>query len=409
MTAEGTQRRVEERRWRSVLFLLCAQVFLIHVGQQLVVPILPLYAATFGIGAVAIGTMLTLQSIPRLFVSVPAGHYADRIGAHKVLLAAYFLAVVSALTGAVASDYGTLLASRLVQGVASGISATAGLTYAATLGDEERSGRRISLYQGAHLLGNSVGPIVGGVLAQYFGYRMPFVVYAALAAGTAIWLWRRLPDPRTMEGERRPAHEVAAQPSRAARGEVLRLLATGGVLISCVIGLVAAYTRSGTRNFGLVMLADLRGVSEGRIGLLLSAIFLANVAVLYLVGVLVDRFGARAVLVPGWLVMAGGLVVVTRPWGYGALLIGALIYGLGSGIGNSVPAMHISSMVPPSQRGLALGVYRTFGDAGLVIGPLLMGWLIVVVGVETGIVLNAVVVVAAAVAFWFLGPVRRRS
>ena len=402
-----TESQAAERRSRSVLLLLCAQVFLIHVGQQLVIPILPLYAAAFGIGSMAIGTMLTLQSVPRLFVSVPAGHVADRFGAHRVLLAAFVLAVGSAVIGAIASDYATLLTSRVVQGVASGMSATAGLTYAASLGGAGGSGRQISLYQGAHLLGNSFGPLAGGLIAQAFGYRAPFVVYGVIAAGTALWLWRRLPDPRQVPGAATTPADTHEGLRRPAPRDLARLLLSAGVLLSCVIGLVAAFTRSGTRNFGLVMLADLRGVGEGRIGLMLSAIFLANVAVLYLVGLLVDRFGARVVFVPGWLVMAFGLYLVTRPGAYAMLLAGAVIYGIGSGIGNSVPAMHIASIVAPHQRGLALGMYRTFGDLGLILGPLVMGVLIVSVGVANGILFTAALVAVTAVVFWFLGPARK--
>ncbi len=413
MASRPAEAGTDDRHWRTILALLCAQVFLIHVGQQLVVPILPLYASTFGISTVAIGTMLTIQSVPRLFISVPAGHLADRYGAHRVLFVACLFAVASGATGALANGYGLLLTSRIIQGVASALSATAGLTYAATLGDAARSGRRISLYQGSHLLGNSFGPVAGGFVAEALGYRAPFAIFAVLAALTAFGLARRLPHPRSVRDPSRtdePSIGVeVAPPGRLERKQMLTLLATGGVAISCFIGLIAAYTRSGTRNFALVLLADMRGIGESRIGLLLSGIFLANVVVLYLVGVLVDRYGARIVFVPGWLVMASGLYLMTRPSGFSVLLVGALIYGLGSGIGNSVPAMHVSSVVAPDQRGLALGLYRTFGDLGLIIGPLLMGWLIVTVGVTTGITINAVAVAVAAVAFWVFGPVKERA
>ncbi len=411
MFGSGVEHTPEDRELRIVMILLCAQTFFIHVGQQLVVPILPLYARTFGVSTVAIGMMLTVQSIPRLFTSVPSGHLSDRVGAHRVLLVSCLCALVSAVTGGVAVTFGMLVVSRLVQGVASAISATAGLTYVSSIGDSTRRGRRIAVFQASHLLGNSIGPVVGGLVAQVWGYRAPFAVFAVIAGGTTVLVLRRLPDHRVLRDRAATTEglEVQAWTGRFDRRAALRLLGSAGIALACFIGFVGAYTRSGTRNFGLVMLADLRGATEGEIGLLMSAIFFANVSVLYLTGMLVDRFGAKRVLVPGWLVMAGGLYLMTWNRGFGMLLAAVIVYGVGSGLGNSVPAMYIASVVAPHQRGVAMGIFRTFGDVGLIVGPMVMGWLIVATNVEAGITLNWILVLVALAVFAVFGPSAREK
>ncbi len=410
MDVDASGRSPDDRIVRSIMLLLCAQAFLMHMGQQLVVPILPLYAQTFGVSTVAIGTMLTVQSIPRIFASIPAGHFSDRLGAHRVLLVASLFSIVSAVTGAAATTFVVLVISRVIQGVAAALSITSGLTYAAGVGTPERRGRRISIYQGANLLGNSMGPVFGGLISQAFGYRMPFMVYGVIAAIVAVWIWRGLPDPRDVLAEEPVdgAPRVRVSTGLNAR-EAWALLGTVAIGVSCLVGFLAAYTRSGTRNFGLVMLADLRGATEGEIGLLMSVIFLATATVIYVAGVLVDRFGPRMVLVPGYLVMAGGMYLLTVERGFGLFLAAAVLFGLGAGLGNPVPAMYVAEVAPAHQRGTALGIFRTLSDVGLIAGPLFMGWLIVAIDVAGGILVNAAMVVVGAILFGMLGPARERT
>ncbi len=410
MDADPSGRLPEDRVVRSIMLLLCAQAFLMHMGQQLVVPILPLYAQTFGVTTVAIGMMLTIQSIPRVFASIPAGHFSDRLGAHRVLLVAGLCSVASAASGAAATTFAMLVASRVMQGIAAAVSMTSGLTYVAGVGSPERRGRRISIYQGANLLGNSMGPVFGGLVAQGFGYRMPFVVYGVIAVLVTVWIWRGLPDPRDVLAE---DPDDGASRARSNSGlsprEAWALLGTVAIGVSCLVGFVAAYTRSGTRNFGLVMLADVRGATEGEIGLLMSVIFLATAAVIYVAGMLVDRFGPRMILVPGYLVMAGGMYLLTVDGGFGVLMAGAILFGMGAGLGNPVPAMYVAEVAPAHQRGTALGIFRSVSDLGLIAGPLVMGWLIVAVGPANGILVNTAMVVVAAILFGMLGPTGDRT
>ncbi|MGH9244951.1 MAG: MFS transporter [Acidimicrobiales bacterium] len=396
---------VSEPGLRHTLFLLCAQVAILHIGQSLVVPILPLYARSFDVTPTVVGVLLAAQAVPRLFANVPAGRLADRIGAHRLLA----VALVAALGAAAAPGYFVLLLCRVVQGIGSAISHTAGLTYAASLGGAHRRGRRVSLYQGSFLLGNGIGPVFGGLIAQHLGYRAPFLVYAGIAAVAGYVVLVRLPDPRA----RGSAEPIADEHEAGMRAGAWSLLLSGGILMACFMALLSAYTRSGSRDFALVLLADARGVVESQIGLALTLIFLANVAVLYLAGALVDRYGPREVLMPGWLLVGSGLTLLAVTQSYSGLLTAAVLYGLGAGIGNAVPAIHIANAVRLEQRGLALGIFRTFSDFGLIVGPLLMGWMAGTVGLAWGVGLNAAVVFVAAVAFLLFGPVvdrcRRRS
>lgn len=380
--------------------ILCVQVAVLHIGLGLIAPILPLYAQTFGVSITLVGFLLTAQALPRIFVNLPTGRWADKWGAHRTMAVAAAIVTVSALIGGLAPNYFIFLLTRLLQGVGTGMSQTSGFTYAVTTSQPATRARFISLYQGSFLLGSGIGPVIGGVTAQHFGYRAPFFIYAILAAIVGVWMYLRLPDPRRVDS--------SSQTGRKARPgffeSMRQMLGHRGVVLASLIGFLAAYNRVGTRNMAIPLQGDALGFNEGQIGIALSILFIMTFFALYFVGNVADRFGRKAVIVPSWLVVASALVMVAAAPGYGIFLLGATIFGFAGGIGGPIPAAYVADAADEESQGMAIGVFRTFSDFGLVVGPLVMGWIIDQSSVTTGLLVNAITVVIVALAFWFLAP-----
>lgn len=386
-------------RENEAFLILCAQVFVLHIGQSLIVPILPLYAQSFAVSVTLVGFLLTMQALPRVFANLPAGRLADRWGAHRMLAIAAGIVTFSAIAGALSPNYAIFLVTRLVQGIGTAISQTAGLTYAANVSLPENRARHISLFQGSFLLGNSIGPVIGGTVAQFFGYRAPFWVYAALSALVGLWMITRLPDPR-LRGHSESHHK----PRPDFWVSLRNMLGHSGVAWACIIGLVLAYTRSGSRDMAMVLIGKNIGASESQIGLALSLVFIMNVAVLYTAGALADRYGSKAVIVPSWLLTGLGLWLLAVAPQYSVFLLAAIVYGIAAGIGSPVPAAYVVEVVDEASQGQALGLFRTFNDIGLIFGPALMGWVGDRAGISTGVLVNAGIVVAITIVFYFFAP-----
>jgi DHA1 family multidrug resistance protein-like MFS transporter len=395
MTAK---RDVSQATSRRILVMLCVQVAVLHAGQSMIIPILPLFAQTFGVSLALVGGLLAAQAAPRMLVSVPAGRLADRIGAHNLMAIACGVSAIAAVGSMLAPTFGFLVAARVVQAVATAGSQTAGLTYAAGLGSEKRRGRKISIFQGSFLLGNSVGPVLGGVLAQHFGYRLPFGVFAAIAVGVGLWVLWKLPDQRGREEA-----VVDARGEPVSRMSMRVMVMNGVILTACLMGLLSAYSRSGSRDYALVVLSNERGIDSGKIGLALTLLFLMNVAMMYVVGALTDKWGPRAVMAPSWIMVGSGLVFLAASDTTWALFAAAVLYGLGAGFSNSAPAVQIANTVAASSRGSALGLYRAFNDLGLVLGASVMALMAASVGLLWGVWFNVALVFAAALAY-LVGP-----
>jgi MFS family permease len=310
------------------------------------------------------------------------------------------IVTLSAIAAGLAPNYVTFMLALLLQGVGTGMSQTAGFTYAATVSQPATRARYISLYQGSFLLGIGIGPIIGGLTAQFFNYRVPFFVYALFAALVGGWMYVRLPDPRLSGSQAQPGRRV--QPGFLV--SIRQMLTYPGVMLVSLISLVWGITRSAGRNMAIPLRGSELGLTESQIGLALSGIFIMTFVALYLVGALADRFGRKSIIVPSSLLTAVTLAIVAVAPGYGLYLFGAVAFGLGAGVGIPVPAAYVADAADEDSQGMAIGIFRTLGDSGAMVGPLLMGWIIDQSSLSSGLLVNAGLIVVVTLAFWLLAP-----
>jgi len=201
-----------ERWQRTLLVMAIAQTFSI-LGFSFVVPFLPLYVQQLGVhGTTRItlwAALLSGGSAIGMAVASPIwGVLADRYGRKiMVMRAAFSAALIIGLMGLVTSVY-QLLALRLLQGMLTGtVSASQALVSAQT--PRDRLGFALGLMQTAVFIGNSVGPLAGGLVAEAVGFRLSFG-----AAGLLLFTCGALvaafihEESRFTEGEAAPRPEV---------------------------------------------------------------------------------------------------------------------------------------------------------------------------------------------------------
>jgi DHA1 family multidrug resistance protein-like MFS transporter len=202
--------------WRRNLYTLWAAQFLAQVGLSLVVPFMPLYIGTLGVGGLAAVERWSgvLFAAPFLAMTVAAplwGALADRYGRKIMILRALGGIGVTNLVTAFVTNVWQLLALRGTQGAVSGfVSATNALVSSSV--PRDRLGAVLGVLQTSLTAGAVVGPLVGGALADLTGYRRVFIINGLMcwiAAGVVLW------------GVNEPARET----ERAARGGVRENLA----------------------------------------------------------------------------------------------------------------------------------------------------------------------------------------
>ena len=377
--------------------VLTVGTFLTMTGLTLVAPILPLYAREFGVSRSAAGALISGFAAARLIFDIIGGVASDRIGARNVMLAGAGLLAVASVGAALAPSYPVLLATRFLEGFGSSAFATSAMKFIIVTTPSERLGRTMAFYQTGLLAGVSLGPLVGGVAAELGDFATPFWVYAGLSGLVAVLVWRYVEVTE-------PTTSTVRHAARAA-GTLVRSPAFTALMF---VSVAVFFMRSGARLTLLPLYAaEELGLSESRIGLVLGVGAAMTLAVVNVGGWLLDRVGRVPVLIAGLLATAAAIaahgVVSTLP----GLLVVSVGFGVAAGIMGTAPPTLAGDLAVPGAEGAAVGLYRMAGDVGLVLGPLVLGWVADGGAFEAGFLLSAGLLVAAAGVAVVIGRGRR--
>ncbi len=388
----------------QILLVVCITTMVVMMGFGIISPVLPLYAQSFGVGTAMIGLTITVFGAARLLMNLPAGFLSERYGRRLLLVGGPAVTALGSLAGGLAPTFGWLIASRFVAGAGSAIYMTGAMILLIDITTDENRGRLMSIFQGSLLAGVSLGPAVGGFVAQGFGLAAPFFLVAALAGLATLWSFFRMPE--TVHLSREQARAAAEEsrdetPPRQTVGQsVLSLLARPDFLLVSMLTMSIFLTRTGGRLTLLPLLgANRLDMSPGLLGLIFAMMTVLQLIVLVPGGTMIDKLGRKALIVPSALVTGVALVLFALSGQVWVFIMAAVIHGIGTGILGPAPAAYAADIAPPGMRGVTMGLYRTFGDAGFVIGPVALGGLADLTGFGPALTFNAMVLVSVAVLF----------
>ena len=387
----------------EILLVVCTSTLLVMLGQGITAPTLPLFAKTFGVSTAAVGLTLSVFAGARMLVNLPAGIAADRWGRRFLLVGGPLLAGAGGLLSATATSLETLLVWRFVAGVGSALYMTGAAIVVTDIATDANRGRLLAINQGALLLGVTLGPAIGGVLAALAGLRAPFVLVGVAALAAAVWNYFRVPEtvPRDI-APARPADAPAAARGSGWGAALTLLLSVNFALVSLVT-LSVFFARAGRQTLLPLFARDEIGLGEAGIGGVFALMALLNLLLVIPAGALFDRYGARAAIVPSAVVNALAFWLIGASSGALAFVAATVVLGLGSGILGPAPAAYAAAIVPPDRRGVAMGLFRTVGDVGFVIAPPLVGFLADKAGFDWGFLVMGGMLLIPALLFGLRG------
>lgn len=172
---------------KSIL-LLCCSVFILVTGTGLVAPLISPYANQLGATGVWIGLLFSGFYIIRLLLGSPIGRLADKRGPKYILWLSFSFYPLIALAYSYASTLPTLLGARILHGIASAMLLPIAMTYIGILTPIGKEGKYMGIYNSFILLANSIGPILGGYIADYHGYQSSFMALFYLSVPAFVFI-----------------------------------------------------------------------------------------------------------------------------------------------------------------------------------------------------------------------------
>jgi MFS family permease len=355
---------------------------------------------------------------------MPSAVISDRFGRRSILIGGALIAALGNVLSGFAPSLETLIVYRFIAGIGSAAFITGAVVFIADISEPTNRGRLMSIFQGAFLIGITLGPAVGGFIAEVGGIRAPFIAIGVVSLISAVWAFLRVPETRwsKRDGETLPllpsppvageekAEAVAAPPpsGRSMRGYSF-LLRKDFLLISLTFA-GTFFTRGGAM-FTLLPLKASRELmfSPGQVGLLLTLPSVFTVLLLPFVGAISDRYGRKTVIVPGMALFAVALVVLGGSSTVLFFGMGMVLYGIAQGLEGPAPIAYVSDVSPREKQAVAQSAARSLGDLALFSAPPLMGMASDMVGTTVTLYGNAVFMVVITVLFATLAsdPVRQ--
>jgi MFS transporter, DHA1 family, multidrug resistance protein len=389
----------------EILIILCVEAMLLYMGMGQVSPVLPLYARQFGLNITMVGFIITSFAIASAIIDIPAGTIAEAVGRRPILIAGALILAAGSLGCALVSNYWQLLVCRFIQGSGYALYTTTGMIMLADISTVKNRGQNMSLYTGAAWVGFGLGPMMGGFIAQYLGLQAVFYFYAFFCLLAGVWAYLRLPETKPQRKDQQIAEQAAngETPDNKPKNGARSLLSNPNFILICIVTFTIFLTSNGSRNQTLPLLAhDRLGLNPGQIGIAMSVIAIVNIIVLLLVGRVSDRVGRKPMVMPGCILMVVALVMLSLSFSYWFMILSCVIMGLGIGIAGPTPAAYVADILTGKKSSMGMGIFRFVSDLGLVVGPVLLGWLSDINGYNFSLIFNAIILFIAAMLFQYM-------
>lgn len=356
--------------------------FLVAIGFGLIIPAIPIFAKTFGVTNTLIGLIISSFAIMRFLSGLFSGKLVDRFGERLVLGTGLLMVSAFTLLAGLAQTYGQLLFFRTAGGLGSSMfSVSAGALLLRVVGDDQR-GRAQSLYNGGFIAGGVAGPAFGGALLA-ISPRAPFFIYTALlvVAGTVSLIF--LHEKRLGKSSQAVENDGPALTIREA-------IKIRPYLYSLFLAFLGSWIFFGMRSSILPLYAiDDLGVSTAVVGLSFTLALIAQGAVMIRAGKYSDKNGRRPVILIGFAITLLSLILLTLSTNVTSYLISMLVLGFGAGFATSAGA--IVGDVIKGKSGKVYAFWQMAGDAGMMVGPLILGVVADLFTYRTAVLVSAMV------------------
>ena len=349
---------------REVSVLVVASFF-VAVGFGIIVPAIPLFARSFGVSNAAVGLIISLFALSRFASGLFSGKLLDKFGERTVFAVGVAFVALSVGASGLAQSYNQLLFFRAAGGLGSSMFSVAASSVILRSVSDAQRGHAQSVYNGSFLLGAIAGPAIGGALAAV-SLRAPFFVYAiALSiSGTVAFIFftsEPLQAPKKSEGKK-------------AVMSLKEALSLKGYRYALVITFVASWVLFGVRTSILPLFITEQLKSTAAVvgwGFTISAVIQG--ALILRAGRISDERGRRFILIIGTTIAFIGIIIMTLTLNPLMFFISMAIMGLGNAFLASAPATIVGDLIE-GKGGQVIALFQMAGDAGMIVGPVVVGF-----------------------------------
>ena len=372
-------------------FLILAALWLMMFSASaqviIVAPILPEISEALNIKDSLQGLLITSYTVTLGVVALIIGPISDKVGRRRILLfGCGFMSVALALHG-IADSYVSMVTVRALAGAAGGSLSGGAVAFVGDFFPYERRGWANGWVMSGMAFGQIVGIPAGKILADQFGFRWPFLMFAATMLVATVLVWLFVPQPDVVRDEDRLGVRSSIVKYRALLDQgPIRSVSLVYLLMFLSLGLFVIYLPT--------WLERVVGVSGTEIASLFFVGGVANVLSSPVAGRLSDTLGRKPLIIASCIGL--GVVMVLTTYVIDGIWTAYILFA----VAMVMFALRISplqslmtALVPDERRGMLMSLAIAVGQVGMGLGSGLAG----VTYTEFGYVSNTLLATGAIV------------
>jgi MFS family permease len=367
-------------------FILHLAVAANTIGLGVILALLADLQDAYGLPTSGLGLIAAAAFITSFAAYIALAKYADLGHAKGMLVAGSALGALALVLAAFARGLWTLVAARALLGLAEGAFVPAARRMVLDW-EPDRPGEVLGRIVAAAVAGFALGPLLGAVLAEYFGLRVPFLVPAAVLLVTVPVVTRlRAPKPIEVSDDR----------------SIVSLLGSRLVLAGLAFAMIEFATFGSFDAVWARLLTD-QGASTGVVGIGFTLIALPLIFLAPRFGRMVDARTPTTVALLSMVLITPAIVAYGWLAAPALLILVAVLHGTGSAALGPASAALVAAGSPPHLVARGQGLMEAIGFLAAAAAALPTGWAYETVGRGVWFSGLAGVGVGLAVLGWWLG------
>lgn len=361
------------------------------ISQAMLLPVLPLYIRDFTDNYGVVGLVLGGAALGMVIADLPSGAVLRKLGTKRTMVLGALMIVAGGIGLVVAQSVLFVMIAQFIAGMGGalfGISRHDYITSAVVLSSR---GRAIGLLGGTFRISRFIGPVVGAFVAEAFGIRTTFGLMTILFSLTLliVLMYVEQDDPKPQVDDKSPQGSLLQlwQVLRA-HYQILGIAGLAQVLIQM--------TREGSKAVIPLFGADILGLGEGAIGIILSIGSLFDSLFFYVSGWVMDHYGRKFAIVPSFIIQGIGLLIIPFTLSFAGLLLASSIIGFGNALSAGTMMSLGADLSPSDARGEFLALWRFMGDGGMAGAPIVVGQVAAIFQLATAAVVLGLISFTAA-------------
>ncbi|MCM3093051.1 MULTISPECIES: MFS transporter [unclassified Cytobacillus] len=354
-------------------------------------PTVSLFAHDMGAGINTIGLITSLFSLFPLLFAILLGRLIDQLNSKKTLLAGGYLGIIGILLPGLFPNFFGLIVSQLIAGSAQTIFILAAQDYVGRISTKRNRNQYVSWFSFGVAIGTLIGPLLSGILSDYFRFSITFYAMAFIGfMGCILVHFVPNQEPATLKkGEKAPEN---------GRQSFVDLLNIPGLRLALLFSTLILFSKDLYLTFFPILGVQF-GYSHLTIGFLLSINGIASVIIRFYLNPLTNRYGTVSVFIGSMFVTCVSYVAL--PFFPQIIIAGIIAFILGIGLGIGQP-LSISLTIQNALNGRvaeALGIRLTVNRLTQVFTPIFLGALANIIGlINIFIVSSAVIALGTGIA-----------